>query len=238
MTAVVVYGAFWLALAAWIDARSRDATTTQAVLASVWLAAVVVVPGLVHATAMTLFPVGSRTALEETVREVQQQVWSQSQADVLSAFFSEHPEADREGIGSLERFMSYQMRLVDEAEARVAPLRMISRSQQQAQRRFVRLSRFASPASLMEWTLYELAGAGEGRRAHYQGQVETFISEWRAYFVPKIYARTPIRRMADTPVFVCHEGAWTWFGASASMWHSSGWPRPCWPPARFAPIEP
>ncbi|MPZ18759.1 MAG: DUF3526 domain-containing protein [Luteitalea sp.] len=199
--AILAYGLFWLGLAAWLDARVRRSGTTTLALVGTWLGTAVIVPALLHATAVTWYPVPSRADLEEAVREVQQEVWSGSDERILAAFFDEYRDIDPDTVGSLERFMIYQMRALLESEARVQRIEERYARDRAAQAGFLRVARFLSPALMMQHAFEEAAGAGSERRRRFNAQLAEYVAAWRAYFIPKIYYRVPIRELTKTPRF-------------------------------------
>lgn len=122
---------------------------------------------------------------------------------IMTAFYREHPHIApaRDPRGSNERFMIYQMRAVLLLDERVRDIEERYTRQRQAQRRFLAAARFVSPALLMQHALEEVAGTGVGRRAHFDAQLDAFFSEWRAFFIPRIYNRVPVVEHTATPRF-------------------------------------
>jgi ABC-2 type transport system permease protein len=208
VTMTMAYGVLWLALAAWLDARlNRPGQATLALVAT-WLVMAVIAPAVLHATAVTWYPVPSRADLEEAVKEAQQETWSQPREEVLAAFFDEHRDIDPASVGSLEQFMIFQMRVVLEGEARVQDLEARYARDRTAQAGFLRVARFLSPTLMLQHAFEEAVGAGAGRRARFTAQLSEYVAAWRAYFIPKIYYRVPIRNLDDTPRFqFVEEGA-------------------------------
>lgn len=203
-----VYGLFWMVLAALVDSRMNRESATPLLLAGCWLLFAVLLPAAIHLAAVTWFPVDSRARFEELVREVQQEVWSEGQRDaILDRFFQTHPDIDRKSVGSLEQFMIYQMRTIVEAQQRTKDQDASYAKQRQAQQAFLARMCFLSPVLVFQTAFEDAAGVGELRRAAYHSQLASFIKSWEEYFIPKIYYRTAISDLSQTPQFHFQEPA-------------------------------
>jgi hypothetical protein len=206
--AATAYSLFWMGLAAFLDARSTNGNLGTLRMVAVWMVFAFALPAVVNSVAVTFSPVDSRSELEISLREAQQDVWTNTGDRVMKAFFAEHTEIDPKELGSLERFMISQMRMVLEEEARVQPLEMRYAQQRLDQARLARWLRFISPVLMIQFTLEESAGTGVGRRTAYQLQFSRYLREWQDYFVPRIYNRTPISDVYKTPEFKFVEDPW------------------------------
>jgi hypothetical protein len=205
---VTTYSFFWMGLAAFLDASSANGNLATLKMVAVWMVFAFAVPAVVNSAAVTLSPVDSRSELEISLREAQQEVWTNTGDRVMKAFFAEHPEIDPKELGSLERFMISQMRMVLEEEARVQPLEMRYAQQRLDQARLARWLRFVSPVLMIQFTLEESAGTGFGRRTAYQVQFNRYLKEWQGFFIPRIYNRTAIPDVYKTPAFQFMEDPW------------------------------
>jgi ABC-2 type transport system permease protein len=206
--AVAAYSLFWMGIAALMDATSPNGNVAIMRMVAVWMVFAFAVPAIVNSAAVTFSPVDSRSELEIALREAQQEVWTNPGDRVMKAFFAEHPEIDPKELGSLERFMISQMRMVLEEEARIQPLETRYAQQRLGQAQLAGWLRFASPVLIFQFTLEEAAGTGAGRRAAFRRQFDQYFRDWQEFFVPRIYNRTPIPDVHQTPKFTFVEEPW------------------------------
>ena len=206
--AVMAYSLFWMGLAGYLDATSSSGDAAIVRMVAVWMVFAFAVPAAVNSAAVMFSPVDSRSELEIALREAQQEVWTNPGDRVMKAFFAEHPEIDAKELGSLERFMISQMRMVLEEEARVQPLVARYAEQRIRQARLAQGLRFVSPVLMMQFTLEEAVGTGVGRRAAFRRQFDQHFREWQEFFIPRIYNRTPIPDVYKTPKFTFVEDPW------------------------------
>ncbi|MFN3596442.1 MAG: ABC transporter permease subunit [Rubricoccaceae bacterium] len=183
--AAALYGVFWIALAVFVDARSRSAAANAAALAGAWLGLVVVVPALVHTAASALVPAPERAALVAAQRTAAAEARRETQA-TMDRFFAAHPElarAPREGdppfhLASLAR---------DEAIAQAVDLLAAeARTAAEARARTLGALRFTSPTLLAHDALLDAAGTGHARRTYLGTQTDAFQERWAAFFRSRI----------------------------------------------------
>jgi ABC-2 type transport system permease protein len=206
--AAMAYGLFWMGVAAFIDATSPSSGAAVIRMAAVWMFFAFAAPGLVNALAVNLFPVESRAELGIALREAQQEVWDNPGGRIMKDFYAQYPDIKPESLGSLERFMISQMRMVLEEERRVSALNARYDQQRTRQAAVSRTLRFVSPALMMQYAMEETAGTGPGRRGEFRRQFDRYFHQWQDFFVPKIYYRTPISDVYKTPAFHFQEEPW------------------------------
>ena len=179
-----LYAAFWLAVAALVASLTRRSETSAAALAAVWLAFVLVIPGLLSVGVQSLSPVPSRLTFVSEMRAASSEAAKES-AELLAQFYHEHPELATNGQqgGFLPAYYASQRQverhlnpLLEDYEARLA-----------RQQQLVGLGRFASPAVVAQEAFIELAGSSLERQSDFARQARALLAEWHATLGPKIF---------------------------------------------------
>jgi ABC-2 type transport system permease protein len=187
--AVVLYGAFWFALAVLVAARGRSSANNAMVLAGAWLLLVVVAPALVNALAASRYDVPSRSLLIGALREASNEVSSRGAA-LLAKYYQDHPEMRPAGQDpDLDDFTTRYFTVEQQIEADVAPvLERYDRSLREQQALVGRLS-FLSPAIAVQEALNEITGTGAHRQRSFQEQALAFADAKKSYFMPRVFRR-------------------------------------------------
>jgi ABC-2 type transport system permease protein len=212
---VVLYGAFWLALALAVQARGRSSAANAVTLIACWLAWVVLAPAALHLLASGLHPVPSRYAYlsaERAADNASQQV----QRELLRKLAMDHPELLPEGgAAAAEDWITryYAVRL--DLEERLRPEEERFAAALAAQQRLVDRYRFLSPAVLAQQGAVEIAGSGLHRHRIYVAAVRKFIPQWRAFLVPKVFAG---HRMTPADFDAVPRFSFVEEGAAALLW--------------------
>jgi ABC-2 type transport system permease protein len=199
--AVAAYGLVWFALAVLVASFGRPSATNAIVLASTWLALVMLVPSLLDLGASTAYPVPSRVEMIQAMRAASDDA-NQQGAALLARYYDDHPElavdsADR----AMNDFYAIRVAVTADVESRVRPVLERFERQLQAQRRVVSRLRVLSPAIPMQDALNDLAGTSVARHQHFVGQVAQFHAGWRSHFVPMILRRSQLSGYATLPRF-------------------------------------
>lgn len=202
LVAVAAYGLVWFALAVGVASFGRPSATNAIVLASTWLALVVLIPSLLNIGAATAYPVPSRVEMIQAMREASDEANRQGAA-LLARYYDDHPEL---AAGSAERamndFYAIRVAVTADVESRVRPVLDRYERQLSAQQRVVARLRILSPAILMQEALNDLAGTSAVRHQHFLAQVGHFHAQWRDHFVPMILRKEQLGGYADLPRFV------------------------------------
>ncbi|MEM9553521.1 MAG: DUF3526 domain-containing protein [Acidobacteriota bacterium] len=185
-----LYASFWLALAAWVATLARRPETCAAVLASAWLAAVLVLPGLVDVVAQAASPTPSRLEFVSTVRAAKNEA-TKASAELLATYYHEHPELSANGTqgGFIPAFYASER----EVERRITPLLTDYDRRLAEQQRLVDIGRFLSPAVLANEALVDLAGSGSERHREVRARAREFLAAWHAMLAPKIFLGESLR---------------------------------------------
>jgi ABC-2 type transport system permease protein len=178
---LVAYTLFWLSLALWVNTWGRSSAANALTLVGLWLAFLVVIPGLASVTVDTLYPSPSRVELVNLARAA-----AQDAASDASAMEGNHgkpvaADADRRTLAVQAAF-----------EAQVAPVLQGFREQHARQQRLVDKLRFVSPAILLNEGLSEVAGASVARHQDFSAQVAAYHDEIKAFFADKTARGAPL----------------------------------------------
>jgi len=187
-TAIVsLYLAFWVGLAALVNAGGGDSARNAVVLAFCWLLFAILLPAGVQITSGLLHPIPSRAEIVALERDEEQQV-AEEAAAVLARYYDDHPELLPPGSIDEVDFQTQAFAVEEEVRQRLAPLRERYTRQLQGQQDVTRAFRWISPSILVHEGLLTLAGTGDDRMDHFEGQVASFHAQWLDFFSPLIYA--------------------------------------------------
>ena len=183
-----VYGLFWFSLALLVNSFGRGSATNAMVLAGTWLTLSLVIPSTVALLASTLYPVPSRVEMIQAVRSATKDASARG-AQLLGAYFADHPEMAPEGEIDAGDYYSRKFVIEEEVAKQTSTLSGRFEAQIRGQQAVVSKLRYLSPAVLTQQSLNDLAGTSYARFAHFQREVERFASAWKAHFLPQIYQR-------------------------------------------------
>lgn len=183
---VMCYGAFWFALAAWVNARGWSSATNAISLAGAWLGLVLIIPSLVSAAATTLYPAPPRLELTQAIQGANDHVMEKGRT-LLEAHYRVHPDQKPQARADLKDYWTQRYAMDAQMETQLAPL--LARVNESAARR-LHLSNtlsFLSPALLTQSALSDIAGSGDARYDFFKQQVDNFRISWRAFFLPRVF---------------------------------------------------
>ena len=181
---LLAYSAFWFAAAMAVDAWGRSASGNALALVGVWLALVVIVPGLVSVGVNALHPPPSRVELVNLTRSAAREAEAQ-----LSALEGDHGERPAEAYGKTVR---RGVEVQQELERRVQPVVDAFGVQLSRQQGLVDRLRFVSPAIVVHEGLNDVSGSGVARYQHFAAQVEVFHRAHKAFFFDRIRRAAPL----------------------------------------------
>ena len=191
LSVIVLYGAFWFALAALVNLRGLASATNALVLAGTWTALVLVIPNILNVLAATLYPIPSRVALIQATRSATIKA-NEEGSRSLAAYFEDHPELADPGGGNADDYIVRSLAIKAAIESQVQPLLDTCEQQADSQNRLVRRLRWLSPALAAQEAMETLAGSGRERHNEFVRQVKTFHGQWQSYFRPLIARKAPL----------------------------------------------
>jgi ABC-2 type transport system permease protein len=212
--AIIIYGAFWFAIAAVVNATGRGSAATALILAVAWLIFLFVVPSTANFIAVTAYPIPTRVEYINAERAAEDRSRSKRK-ELVARYLSAHPELrqygwtiDNLGVGFPEvpEAMPEKIEAEDTLES-LKPVVARYEGQLAGQQRVVGGLSFFSPAILMQSVLYNLAGTGRDRHEHFLRQVNAFNKTWNDFFGVKPFFREMVNASdyERFPGFTYHE---------------------------------
>lgn len=210
---VVLYSAFWVLLALWVNSWQRDSAFNALALVMAWVLLLLVVPAVVNATAQALHPAPARAEMVLAVRQAAVDA-DRDRAAEQARFAAEHggaaPANDRERRTLALTLLADQR--ADEVLAR-------HEAQVRRQRSLTDRLGLLSPPLVVNAALVNLAGNGHARWDAYLQAVDSFHDRWQAHFVGMAQrgARVQAADLSDFPRYtVARQGTWA-PGMTASL---------------------
>jgi len=189
LAVVLVYGLFWMALAALVNAVAQSAAGSATALGAAWVALVLVAPTLLNVAVETLYPTPSRPELVAAGREASGDAEKRGN-ELIDTFYRDHPELAPPGKRA--DFLARHLTVQSEVGHAVEPVRQKFDEQLARQQATVGRWRFISPAISTYETLTDLAGTGYWRYRAFREQVESFKHEISDFFTPKIHRQESV----------------------------------------------
>jgi ABC-2 type transport system permease protein len=184
---VLLYGAFWLAVALAVNARRMSAAASAVALLGAWLLVVVVLPALASAAISVRHPAPSRITLTTQLREATDAAETRPR-DAIAAFLVDHPEYAKDSTATSDPYVEIAA-MQDATERTMAPHYAAFDAALDAQRRAAERFRLLSPALVVQGALLDLSGSGEHRFRHYEELFDRYHLEWRATFTDAMLRR-------------------------------------------------
>ena len=175
------WGAFWFALAIWVNSRGGASAKNALTLVGFWLVFVVVLPGVSEVVVDTVYPPPSQVELLHEAREAAQAV-----EEKLNALEGRHDVDPKQGA-TAQAIVEVQEALLERSEPVLAEVR----EQTLLRNAFLNRLRFISPAILAQASLEDIAGASALRHDHFDQEADRYHRAFRAFFAERIKAGTP-----------------------------------------------
>ncbi len=184
------YGVFWIGLAACVNLFGGSSAANAVRLTALWMLLVIVVPAVLALAAAALHPAPPRLVVHERGRELRREMGPQL-ADILEAHYRRHPEQRPATFDQTDWAPGfYASQIVRDAE--LQPLYDAHDAQAAAQQALVDQWRWISPALLAQASLHDLSGTSPREFQRFMTAVASFHDAWRAFFYPRLFARTPM----------------------------------------------
>jgi ABC-2 type transport system permease protein len=183
---VVVYGVFWFALAVLINTRGLSSVTNALTLAGLWLLFLLIVPTLLNAATMFLYPMPSRAEMIQAMRRASDAANVRA-GELLGRYFQDHPDLVRaDAPVNMDDVFSRQVVVLEDTEARIQPVLDRFSAQLAGRQHLAFRAQYVSPAMVTQLIFNDLAGTSDARYRDFLGQVEAFHRSWRGFFYPRI----------------------------------------------------
>ncbi len=180
LAAATLYGAFWFALALFVNSRPRASDQNASLLAGAWLVLVILLPSLTNLAATTVFAAPSRVALTTELREASEAA-DRAAAATRDKYFFDHPEMQGGDLDRTAYFQSVAQSELDISKA-MAPLLAQFDVQARKQQGLVEVLQFLSPGTMTWQALTALAGSDGARHREFRAQTLTFHDRWSGFF--------------------------------------------------------
>jgi ABC-2 type transport system permease protein len=209
---VLLYAAFWFAVALAINARRLSAAASAVALLGVWLVVVVVLPALASAAISVTHPAPSRIVLTTQLRTATDDAAARRQ-DAVATFLLDHPGYVGDSAAASDPYVAATA-LQDAAERTMAPHYAAFDAALDAQRRAAERFRLLSPALVVQGALLDLSGTGEHRFRHYESQFDQYHAAWRDVFTQRMLQRQALgtAEIASLPAWTFAEEGWDVLG--------------------------
>lgn len=190
-----IYGLFWLALAAAVNALGRSSAANALILIGSWVLLVLVVPVLLNLVVGQLSPAPSRTELATRTRLITIDGLNRYNTLLSTDYrYTDKPEVLMPGNGKIEvpsrRKGAYLLQR--DVDNEIQPVLDQFDKQLAGQQALVERFSFVSPAITAHEGMAALAGNGSRRYLAFQGQVADYHAQWKQYFEPRMLADTAI----------------------------------------------
>ena len=197
LAVLFAWGAFWFALAIWVNSRGGASAKNALTLVGFWLVFVVVLPGVSEVVVDTLYPPPSQVELLHEAREAAQAV-----EEKLNALEGRHDVNPKEGA-TAQAIVEVQEALLERSEPVLAEVR----EQTLIRNAFLNRLRFISPAIMAQASLEDIAGSSALRHDHFDEAAEQYHQTFRTFFAERIKAgsRFTLQDFEKIPVFSYRE---------------------------------
>jgi ABC-2 type transport system permease protein len=187
---VVLYAAFWFAIATWVNVLNRSSAFNAIVLMGAWVGLVLIVPIALNLAIQTAHPLPSRTEFATKNRLITIDGLNRYN-DLLSAdyrYVSEpevlKPRAD--GTFDVQPRRRAHFLLGRDVDQLLDAEREKFDRELKAQQKSVDRFGFVSPAIIAYESITSLAGTDSARYLRFQTQVDAFHREWKTFFEPRV----------------------------------------------------
>lgn len=200
----LAYVAFWFGVALVVVSRPRESAQQALVLASLWLAFVVLVPAVINLAVRSFAAVPSRMELILALRASGDEALAE-RSKLLAAYYEDHPEFAPKGEAAQSAPDFSRVRIVtyQKLEHDLAPVLARYEARLARQQALVGMLQFLSPALLAHTALVEAAGTGPGRHREFMQQAAQHHQALREFFNPRILRKDQERFTAwdEVPAF-------------------------------------
>ncbi len=199
-----LYTLFWLLAALVVNLWLSSAATASLSLLTLWIAVVIVWPGVLSLVSSALYPAPSRIAMVQAYRRASAAATTAGDRS-LAGYFHDHPELSGESSDSpMSDYYATSVAVQDVTETKVRPvLAAFEQERNKRDRWITAFSRF-SPATTMQMAMEDAAGSGDRRYWGFLNQFQEFLVRWRQFFVPRIFQKTPMDATAYAQIPIFH----------------------------------
>ncbi len=196
---ILLYGLFWVALAAAVDGLGKSSGFNALALVGAWVVVTLLAPAGINSLAGFVHPAPSRIEMTLAARAATTDA-DKARDAALARYLEEHPDEKRGGAG--ERSLR---RLATQEAAFKRVESVIEQHETQNDRKRILTDRlgFLSPSLLTYRALASIAGTDEARYRRFYEAIKYFHDEWRDFFLPRARAGAQLtaKDYDDLPIF-------------------------------------
>lgn len=193
---VAGYTAMWLGLSFLANIYARTAASSALMLATAWLALVILFPALFNAVLVRVCAPPSRVQLVSAMRTATREATGEA-SKTLAKYYQDHPELRPPGAPNEEtEFIAQHFATRERTERDVAPVLKQFAEQVDKQQQLVSRWQYLLPPVLVDQAFSDLAGTGSIRHGHFRAQVRKALADWQGWFVPRI-VKSQVVKAAD-----------------------------------------
>jgi ABC-2 type transport system permease protein len=185
---ITLYMAFWFLVSFVVNLVGRSSGANAVTLVACWALLTLLLPSVVSQTANTVYPIPSRTKLIHEYRVAEAEADKRAD-EILDGYLRDHPELAPPDSSKKNRygFWLKYFASVDELRKAVDPVVRSFDEALQRQQAWADQFKILSPAMLVQDALGDLAGTSSAHYAEYRRQVSRFASDWRGFFIPRMF---------------------------------------------------
>lgn len=185
---ITLYMAFWFLVSFVVNLVGRSSGANAVTLVACWALLTLLLPSVVSQTANTIYPIPSRTKLIHEYRVAEAEADKRAD-EILDGYLRDHPELAPPDSSKKNRygFWLKYFASVDELRKAVDPVVRSFDEALQRQQTWADQFKILSPAMLVQDALGDLAGTSSAHYAEYRREVARFASEWRGFFIPRMF---------------------------------------------------
>ena len=175
--ATAAYCVFWGALAGLVAARNQGSDSNALVLLLCWAVITLLLPSLIGIAAQTISPAPSRMEYITAARAAENEANAQGR-ELLQGYLLDHPEIEATERSAVAPFIKTFVLVQQRVEDAVAPVTAEFDARQEQQLRIAGILAWASPSSLVQKTLAELAGSSLKRQRRFEAEAKALRRSW------------------------------------------------------------
>jgi len=193
LVTLAIWVAFWLLLAAAVNARARSAASAALALLSLWIVVAILVPAVSGSVVSALAPPPDRLQGVLALRDIEADL-NRRRREVTAEYYAAAPGNIPKVTGD-----EYEQYFVTELYPRhlafdqaFSPVAEAMESARLRQAHLMRLAAFTSPLIAFKLITDDLAGFAPERRIGFLSAVDQYQRSWRNHFDHKLASMSPL----------------------------------------------
>jgi ABC-2 type transport system permease protein len=186
------YLAFWFATCAWVVSLKRNSSTNAALLLSIWLLLLVMLPAAVNHLVTRRYPVPEALATAVANRDGYHRKWDESKEATMEKFYAHYPQFKKYTLPKKEFswLWYYAMQQMGDDDAAMESGKLRGKLLQREQ--FSETMGYFIPSIHTQLQSNALAQSGLQNRILFLDSLTAFHEQKRLYFYPLIFEDKPV----------------------------------------------